>query len=385
MKTRIFAALVGMFAATAAHASPNVVASIKPVHSLVAGVMKGVGEPSLLVDGAGSPHSYALKPSQARTLSKADIVFWMGHDLEAFLEKAVENVASKAVSAELFEAPGLMKLKTREEGHGDHDDHDDRKHEDEHDHDEKHAKEEKHDDHDHDDHKHEKEHDHDHEEKHAKEEKHDDHDHKDHEHDDHKHEEEHGHDEHKHEEKHEEHAGHDGHNHGEYDMHVWLDPVNAKALVASIRDHLSKIDPENAATYKKNAEALSAKLSGLVKEVEGELASVKTKGYVVFHDAYQYFEERFGTKFVGALTVTPEVMPGAERVKKIKKQITNAHVACVFSEPQFEPKLVKVLTEGTSVNSAELDPLGAGIENGEDLYFKLIHNMAHSMKHCLGS
>ncbi len=340
MKTRILAALVGMFAATAVHASPNVVASIKPVHSLVAGVMKGVGEPSLLVEGAGSPHSYALKPSQARVLSKADLVFWMGHDLEAFLESAVENIASKAVSAELFKAPGLIRLKTREEHH-DHDDHDDHKHEEDHDHEKEHAKEEKHD--------------------------------------------EHNHDEHKHEEKHEEHAGHDDHKHGEFDMHVWLDPVNAMALVSVIRDQLSKIDPENAALYRKNAKGLSDKLKGLVTEVEGELASVKSKGYVVFHDAYQYFEQRFGTKFVGALTVTPEVMPGAERVKKIKKQITNAHVSCVFSEPQFQPKLIKVITEGTSVRSAELDPLGANLENGEGLYFKLIRNMAHSMKNCLSA
>ena len=120
-----------LFTSTAvATADVKVVASIKPVHSLVASVMQGVSEPSLLVKGAGSPHTYSLKPSQAKELQAADIVFWMSHDLEAFLENSIESIAKNAKAVSLMDSHGLMKLNFREGGafdahdHG-HDDHGD--------------------------------------------------------------------------------------------------------------------------------------------------------------------------------------------------------------------------------------------------------------------
>ena len=106
-----------------AQADVNVVASIKPVHSLVAAVMDGVGTPALIVDGAGSPHTYSLKPSQARELEKADVVFWVGHQVESFLEKPLEAIASKAKTVELLDAHGLVKVKLREGGAFDSHDH----------------------------------------------------------------------------------------------------------------------------------------------------------------------------------------------------------------------------------------------------------------------
>ncbi|MDP6967776.1 MAG: zinc ABC transporter substrate-binding protein ZnuA [Gammaproteobacteria bacterium] len=315
---------------TAAQAEVNVVASIKPVHSLVAGVMAGVGTPSLIIEGAGSPHNYALKPSQARQLQDADLVFWMSHDLEAFLEKSIEGIATKAKSVPLMDSHGLTKLKFREggafEAHA-HDDHDD------------HAKEE-HKDHGHDDH-----------DDHAKEE------HKDHGHDDH---------------------GHDG-----FDPHVWLDPVNAKAMVHEIEEALSAADPENAATYEANAKNIMAKLDNLVAEISAELEPVKGIGFIVFHDAYQYFETRFGVAAVGSITVSPEVLPGAQRISELQAKINSMHTTCVFSEPQFEPKLVSTIIDNTQSRTGVLDPLGASIGNGPKLYFTLIRNMAHSIKDCL--
>ena len=318
-------------ATTAARADVDVVVSIKPIHSLVAGVMKGVGTPTLIVDGAASPHSYALKPSQATALQNADVVFWMGHNLETFLEKPLEGLASKARVIELIDAKSLTKLEMREgssfEAHAhhegdDHDDHDDG------------AKKAKHDDHDHS----------------AKEAKH---------------------------------AGHEGHGHDETDVHVWLDPLNAVALVGEIEAALSKADAPNAATYKKNADALVAQLKSLVTEVSKTLKPVQGKGYIVFHDAYQYFENRFGVTATGSVTVSPEVMPGAKRIKELRAKVKRLDVACVFSEPQFEPKLVKTDAEGTSAKTAVLDLLGASIDNGPDLYFTLIRNMANSLRTCL--
>ena len=314
-----------------AMADIKVVTSIKPVHSLVSGVMVGVGVPSLIIDGAGSPHTYSLKPSQAKQLQDAKLVFWMGDELETFLEGPIENIAQNATAIKLIDAHGLKKIKFREGGmfddHG-HDDHD------EHDH-------EKHDDHD--------------DEKHAKKE-----------HDDH-----------------EDHDGHDDHGHGEFDPHVWLDPVNAKAIVHEIEEALVKADPEHASTYEANAHKMMDKIDSLTAELREELEPVHEKGFIVFHDAYQYFEQRFDMAAIGSITVSPEVMPGAERVSELREKILELNATCVFSEPQFEPKLVETLVEGTGARTGVLDPLGATLAKGPDLYFQLIRNMASSLKKCL--
>lgn len=334
-----------------------VVASIKPVHSLVAAVMEGVGEPALIVEGAGSPHSYSLKPSQAAAIQEADLIFWIGHELEAFLEKPIETIGANATSIELIDAHDLVKHEFREGGAFEGHVHDDEGHED-------HADdaEEKHEDHaeaDHEDHG---------------EEAHGEHAEADHD----------GHGD----EKHEDHAeASDGHDHdahaGAFDPHIWLDPQNAKAIVHEIEEALVEADPENAETYEANAEKVTAKLDALIVEVQEMLEPVKDRGYVVFHDAYQNFEHRFGVAAIGSITVSPEVIPGAERVREIQNRIRELGATCVFAEPQFEPKLVSVVIEGTNARSGVLDPLGASLENGSGLYFDLLREMAVSMRNCL--
>jgi zinc transport system substrate-binding protein len=331
--------------AFAARAEINVVASIKPVHSLVAAVMQGVDQPGLLVEGAGSPHTYAMKPSEAAMLEKADLVFWIGPEIETFLEKPLETLSPSARTVELLDAHGLVKLELREggafedHGHGDEDGHAEHRHAEHTDHDSEHKQEEKA-DHDHD-------HDHGHDEK---EERAD--------------------------------ADHD-HGHDEFDAHVWLDPVNAKVLVHEIEEALAEVDPANAATYEANAKAVMARLDALTAETAASLEPVKDKGFIVFHDAYQNFEHRFGLTALGAITVSPEIMPGAERVSELRAKVQGLDATCVFSEPQFEPKLVATITEGTSAKSGVLDPLGASLREGPDLYFNLIRDMAASFRDCL--
>ena len=167
------------------------------------------------------------------------------------------------------------------------------------------------------------------------------------------------------------------------DPHVWLDPENAKAMVHEIEEALAKADPANAATYESNAEAVMAKLDSLVAEIDSELEPVKGRGYIVFHDAYQYFENRFGVSAIGSITVSPEVLPGAERISDLQEKVRSLDATCVFSEPQFEPKLVATVTENTNARTGVLDPLGAAIDKGPNLYFTLIRNMASSLKNCL--
>jgi zinc transport system substrate-binding protein len=330
------------------NAEIKVVASIKPIHSLASYLMDGVAKPDLIVDGYSSPHGFALKPSHAKMLQNADIIFWVGEDLENFLVKPLNSIAKKAEKIELMEIKALEKLKFRErnifEGHDDHG------------HEEEGHKEEGHDDHGHEEegHKEEGHDDHGHEEEGHKEEGHDDH----------------GHDEH----------GHEGHAHGEYDPHIWLDPVNAKVILNEMVEHLIENDEKNASTYKKNLKKAEKDLDKLLKSVKSDLN--KDFKSIVFHDAYQYFEKRFGVNVLGAFTVNTDVMPGAEQLAEIREIIEHDKVSCIFSEPQFNPDIIKAVAKDMDIQTGVIDPLGATLDPGKDLYFDLIKNMSKSFKGC---
>ena len=315
-----------------ANAEIKVVTSIKPIHSLASYLMDGVGKPDLIVDGYSSPHNFALKPSHAKMLQDADLIFWVGEDLENFLEKPLNSIAKKAEKIELIEIKGLKKLKFRERNVFDEHDHGYK--EDEHD---DHAKKED----DHDDHDHDKE------------------GHKEDDHDDH---------------------GHEGHAHGEYDPHIWLDPMNAKVILNEMADHLIENDQKNASKYKDNLKKSNKDLDKLIKNVKSELN--KDFKSIVFHDAYQYFEKRFNVNILGAFTVNTDVMPGAEQLAEIREIIEHDKVSCVFSEPQFNPAIINAVTKDMNINTGILDPLGATLNPGKDLYFDLIGNMSKSFKGC---
>ena len=319
-KIHLISTLIGLLAfSTLAKADLKVVTSIKPIHSLASYIMDGVGSPGLIVDGYNSPHSFQLKPSHAKMLEQADIIFWIGEDLENFLEKPLATIAKKAEKIELLEIKGIKKLKFRErnifEEHEGHDDHGDD------------AKKEEHDDHGHD----------------AKKEEHDD---------------------------------HDDHEHGEYDPHIWLDPINAKVILNEITEHLIENDSKNASTYKSNLAKALAKIDKLIIDVITETNT--DLSYVVFHDAYQYYENRFNVNILGAMTVNPDVMPGAEQIHEIHEVIEHDNVSCILSEPQFNPDIIKSIAKDTNVKTGVLDPLGANLKPGKDLYFDLIRNMSAS-------
>ena len=299
---------------TSANAEIKVVASIKPIHSLVSYLMDGVSKPSLIVDGYASPHGFALKPSHAKMLQEADIIFWVGEDLENFLEKPLTSIAKKAEKIELMEAHGLNKLKFRERNiFDDHDDHG-------------------------------------HEDGHKKKDDQDDHD------------------------------DHEGHHHGEFDPHIWLDPINAKIILNEMVEHLIENDEKNASTYKSNLDKALKDIDKLIKDVTAELN--QSTSSIVFHDAYQYFEERFNVNVLGAFTVNTDVMPGAEQLAEIREIIEHDKVSCIFSEPQFNPDIINAVAKDMDIKTGVLDPLGATLDPGKGLYFDLIKNMSKSFKGC---
>jgi len=301
---------------TPVNAEVKVVTSIKPLHSLASYLMDGVGKPDLIVDGYASPHGFSMKPSHAKMLQNADLIFWVGEDLESFLEKPLSSIAKKAEKIELMEIKGLNVLKFRERNifdEHDHDDHDD----------------------------------------HGKKEEHDDHD---------------------------DHDGHEGHAHGEYDPHIWLDPMNAKVILNEMVEHLIENDPKNEAKYKSNLDKALKDVDKLTIDVMTELSNSVSS--IVFHDAYQYFEKRFNVNILGAFTVNTDVMPGAEQLAEIREIIEHDKVACVFSEPQFNPDIIKAVAKDMNIKTGVVDPLGATLDPGKDLYFKLIRNMSASFKGC---
>jgi len=318
---------------TSANAEIKVVASIKPIHSLASYLMDGVNKPDLIVDGYSSPHGFALKPSHAKMLQEADIIFYVGEGLENFLEKPLKSIAKKAEKIELMEIKGLQKLKFRERNI--FDDHDDHGHE-----------EDGHKEDDHAEHEHEED------------------GHKEDDHDDHGHEED----------------GHEGHAHGEYDPHIWLDPENAKVILNEMVEHLIENDEKNASIYKSNLNKALKDIDGLIKNVKSELN--KDFKSIVFHDAYQYFEVRFNVNVLGAFTVNTDVMPGAEQLSEIREIIEHDKVSCIFSEPQFNPNIINAVAKDMNIKTGVLDPLGATLDPGKDLYFDLIKNMSKSFKGC---
>lgn len=297
---------------------PKVVVTIKPIHALVSQVMAGVGTPTLLVDGASSPHTFTLRPSTARAINEADVFIRTSESLEPFTHKIAQALPSRVSVLTLADAPGVTLLDQRHGGtfephvhahpageeHADGDDHD------------------AHADHDNDE-------------------------------------------------------GKDG--------HIWLDPQNAKAIVAAVTKTLSARYPEHADQFASNATALDRRLDALNQEIDAELNGAHSKPFIVFHDATQYFENRYGLHAVGSITVSPDVPPSAKRLTEVRQKIVSLGAVCVFSEPDFQPKLVAAVTEATAARSGTIDAEGLMLTPGPNLYFDLMRGLAHNLAQCLNA
>lgn len=298
-------------------AAPKVVVSIKPVHSLIAGVMSEIGTPELLIRDARSPHDLNLAPSDVRKLSRADKVFWIGPTLESSMTKIVQSTVGHSGSVELLRASGMEMLEIRASGLWDDGAAG---------------------------------------------------------------------------EKGNEHSGHaeDQEQHGSkengklpLDPHIWLSPHNAEAIVRAATTELSLIDPQNADQYRRNSELVIERIKAMDIEIGQRLSQLRGLPYVVFHDAYAYFEHHYGLNAVGSLSVSAERTPGVRRVQQLRDRIKTLGARCVFSEPQFESALVRTLVEGTDARTGRLDPLGAGLTAGPDAYFMTMKGLADALVDCL--
>jgi zinc transport system substrate-binding protein len=283
-------------------AGPTVVASIAPVHSLVARVMQGAGEPYLLLPPDASPHDHALRPSDAAALERAALVFWVGPRLEPWVARPLMMLARGGRVVRLSGTPGLTRLAHREGSAFEAHDHNSRP------------------------------------------------------------------------------------DPGAYetDPHLWLDPENAKLWLTAIATALAEADPENRALYQANAAAARAGLDTLATEISARLAPVIGRPFVVFHDAFHYFENRFGIEAAGAVALSDARAPGPARIAGIRDHIRSLGAVCLFREPQFRSAMVATVAEGTGVRIGLLDPLGAGLQPGPGLYPGLLRGLADSLADCLG-
>jgi len=282
---------------------PRVVVSIKPLHDIVSGLLEGVAEPELLLPTGASPHQQSLRPSQMRVLQQADLVIWVGPELESFLVRPLAAQHNKQ-SFPLLTLSGINRLSARSGGAWSDSASD----------------------------------------------------------------------------PHEHHAGPD---HVDRDPHLWLDPENARIIVSAVAEKLCQLDPGRTSYYRQQAEVLKKRLAELDQSLRRRLASLPSGRHLVFHDSYQYFESRYGLKPAGALSIHPERSPGARRITELRDLIRRNQVVCVFTEPQFEPRLVRTLVEGTSARSGVLDPLGTTLPKGADSYFRLLEDLAANLSSCL--
>ena len=309
-----------------AHAdTPQVAVDIAPVHSLVARVMEGVAVPDLIIQPGASPHEYSLRPSEAAALQASDLVFWVGPGLTPWLADTIETLAQEASVTALSKLDGTVKLEFRESAMFEVHDHDDHS---------------GHDDHD----------------AHADHDAHDYHDGT---------------------------AGHDEHDHGAYDPHTWLSPKNAMTWLNAIAGQLSAVDPDNAGAYYANAAAGRAEIEVLMGDVTAILDPLRNGRFIVFHDAYQYFEQDFNFPASGALSISDASDPSPARIAEIRDRIAEQGIDCVLAEPQFNPGLIATVLDGTDAQTGILDPIGSDLEPGSALYPDMIRNLAKALASCM--
>lgn len=297
----------------------KVISSVKPIGFITAALTDGVTETQILLPDGASPHTYSLKPSDLVKLKSADLIIWIGDDMETFLPGLLRSIDSSK-QLELADDAKVKALLRAGHSH-EHEDEDDD--EDEHDHD----------------------HDHGHD---------------------------HGHD----------HAAHD-HHHGEFDMHIWLSPKIAAVTAQIIHDKLVAIYPDKAAKIDQNLNVFLKQLKETEQIIAKKLNNVQNKGYFVFHDAYGYFESEFKLNNLGSFTINPAIQPGVKKVSEIQNELNNKHAVCVFREPQFSPAIINKLVDGTDVKVGELDPLGMDVEISKDAYCKFLLKLTQQYLNCL--
>ena len=272
--------------------TPDVLVTLKPLHSLVSALMLDIGEPGLLLDNLQSPHDYSMKPSDRRRINQADIIIYASADIESFIP-AIQNSLPQQKFIKLTNIPGLKLLETRAF------------------------------------------------DSHAQQ-----------------------------------------HNH-HIDGHIWLSIDNAIIISQYLSNEFIKQDPLNSERYRTNSNKQISKLRQLKKDIQQQVLPLRNQAFLMFHDAFQYFENEFQLSSGMFVTTSPDHKPGIRHILKLKQKIQQQNIRCIFYEPPHIPKIIQTLTEGSKIQLIPLEPLGIKYEMGNEQYFKLLSDISYNLYNCL--
>jgi len=278
----------------AAYASaPDILVTLKPIHSLVSNLTKGITQPKLLIKGFQSPHDYSMRPSDRRLIKQSDIIIFTGPTIESFMPSIVGSLRNKQI-IDLSKTPDLHTLPTRLMLNKSHE-----------------------------------------------------------------------------------------HTHSEHDGHIWLSIQNAKHIIKYLHTQLITHDPDHENQYTENKETTINKLNNLNKKIHGQMKQISNHAFLMFHDAFQYFENEQGLKKAFFVTSTPEHKIGIRQVRNLRLKIKEQQISCVFYEPPQIPKILHTIIEDSPIKILALEPLGTNSKSGEDLYFELLTNISQQLYNCL--
>ncbi len=286
---------------------PQILTTIRPIHSLISAVVGDDKPVGLIIDDNSSPHDFQLKPSQMKLITEADVIFYVSDNFETFLNSAMRASSQDLHRENILRNADLEILEKRAGGNWEEDDH----------------------------------HTHHHDE------------------------------------------DHDTAHHVGDDMHVWLNPENAIKIVEFAAVELGKIFPQSKPLYEANAQLTIQRIKQLDEKLRTKLSTITDKPFIVFHDAYQYFEHHYGLKAAGSITLEPNEAASPKRIAQIRQKIAQARISCVFKEPGFSNRLISTIAEGNEVTIGVMDPLGTELTPGSELYFYLMEKMADSLSSCL--
>lgn len=190
---------------------------------------------------------------------------------------------------------------------------------------------------------------------------------------------------HDHDHAHEDHDAHgEDHHHEGLDPHAWLSPVNAGTWLTLIGSELARRDPEHGATYIANAAQARLRLAMLDAQLMADLAPLKGRPFVTFHDAYGYFSSHYGLTSAGSVSMGDAADPGAAHLAELRDSLDAKRVVCAFPEANHDPKQVEILLEGTGAKrGAALDPEGSTLSYGPGLYNAVLTGLGQAMRDCL--
>ncbi|MBL4819802.1 MAG: zinc ABC transporter substrate-binding protein [Gammaproteobacteria bacterium] len=289
MFRRLLCILVVLAFSPGSFANVNVVVTIKPLQLIAQSIIGDAGSVKVLMAPGNSPHHYSLSPSDRIAMESADLIVYVGEELETQLDSVMGQIGSRKNVLKLLDLETLVKIPLDGDG--------------------------------------------------------------------------------------------PAAQHQRYNPHIWLNSNNGIIIAEAIRDRLIKIDSAKAAEYSNNFSHFSNRLVNLEEQWHSRLLSASTGPYVVYHDAFSYFESQFGLGHGLALVVDPEIQPGIRQILNVRKEISAIQPVCIFTDVSASEATINTMLSGYQLNSVQLDLLGKNLGETQG-YEQLLDNLVSDFINC---